>query len=375
VTGTAAARTGRGRRSPLPSGGYQRPPAARAGAGGAEVAFTGDDGRRGVFRFAGLPVPGWHESAAAAFADRTGPGGGLRTLASASAAWQVTARFLRFLASQQPQPAGPGSLRAAHLDLFRAARAAAAGPAAGLRELRQVLALLGQEPLRSLLCPEVADYLGRRFADPRRPGQAGYSDGELARILAAARSDVVAISARIRAAGELLRRHERDPGALTAADRALAGRLAVIAATGIVPAGGTSAERKRLAAHLFLTRDDLPPLLILMVALTGRNGETVKELPATHRLLDGKAVEVTVTKRRRGPGHWTGQAVWETGPPSRRLHTPGGCYLMIAELTARGRQITGSASLWSVWRNGHGGVTGTAEHHDRSRHGSATCCR
>ncbi len=364
MTGTAAARTGRGRHSPLPSGGYQRPPAARAGAGGPEVAFEGDDGRRGVFRFAGLPVPGWHEPVAAAFAARTGPAGGLRTLASASVGWQVTARFLRFLASQQPPPAVPGLLRGAHLDLFRAARAATAGPAAGLRELRQVLALLGQEPLRSLLVPEAADYLGRRFADPRRPGQPGYSDGELARILAAARSDVVAISARIGAAGELLRRLETCPDTLAPADRALAGRLAVIAATGIVPAGGNSAERRRIAAHLFLTREDLPPLLILMVALTGRNGETVKELPAIHRLLDGKAVEVTVTKRRRGPGHWSGQAAWETGLPGRRLHTPGGCYLLIAELTARGREITGSASLWSVWRNGHGRVSGTAEHHD-----------
>lgn len=328
------------------------------------MAFEGDDGRRSAFRFAGLPLPGWHEPTATAFAARTGPGGGLRTLASARSVWDITARFLRFLASQQPQPAEPGSLRAAHLDLFRSARAAAAGPPAGLRELRQVLALLGQEPLRGLLCPEAADYLDRRWADPRRPGQAGYSDGELARILAAARSDAAAISGRIGAAGELLRRHERDPGALTAADRALAERLAAIAVTGIVPAGGTSAARKRLAARLFLTRDDLPPLLILMVALSGRNGETVKELPAAHRLLDGKAVEVTVIKRRRGPGHWSGQAVWETGPPSRRLHTPGGCYLLIWELAARGREITGSPSLWSVWRNGHNGVTGIAEHHD-----------
>jgi hypothetical protein len=199
--------------------------AIRAGAGGAEVAFTGDDGRRGVFRFAGLPVPGWHEPVAAAFAARTGPGGGLRTLASASAAWQVTARFLRFLGSQQPQPASPGSLRAAHLDLFRAGRATTAGSAAGLRELRQVLVLLGQEPLRSLLVPEVADYLGRRFADPRRPGQPGYSDGELARILAAARSDAVAISARIGAAGELLSRLETKPDTLTPADRGLAGAV------------------------------------------------------------------------------------------------------------------------------------------------------
>lgn len=364
MTGAAPARTGPGRRSPLPSQVYQLSPAVKSGEGGLEVVFEGDDGRRGVFRFASLPLVSWHEPVAAAFASRIGPGGGLRTLASAQSLWDITARFVRFVASQQPRPTVPASLRAAHLDLFRSARAAAAGQPAGLRELRQVLALLGQEPLRGLLTLEVADYLGRRWADPRRPGRPGYSDGELARILAAARSDTAAISGRIEAARQLLSSYERGPGALTTAERALARQLAPIAATGIVPAGGTSAARRRLAAHLFLTRQDLPPLLILMVTLTGRNGETVKELPAAHTLLDSKAVEVTVIKRRRGPGHWIGQVAWETGSPSRRLHTPGGCYLLIWDLAARGREVTGSASLWSVWRNGHGGVSGTAEHHD-----------
>jgi hypothetical protein len=73
---------------------------------------------------------------------------------------------------------------------------------------------------------------------------------------------------------------------------------------------------------VFLTRSDLPPLLVLMVALTGRNGETVKELPAAHRLLDGRAAGVAIIKRRRGPGRWSGQAVWEIGPPGRRMY-PG----------------------------------------------------
>ena len=98
MSGPAAARTGPGRRSALPVGAYQPPSAARIGPGGAEVAFTGDDGRSGVFRFAGLPLPGWHEPVAAAFAARTGPAGGLRTLASASDLWQ--AAF--------PVPAVPG---------------------------------------------------------------------------------------------------------------------------------------------------------------------------------------------------------------------------------------------------------------------------
>ena len=57
-----------------------------------------------------------------------------------------------------------------------------------------------------------------------------------------------------------------------------------MAATGIVPDACRKGRRarKQLAGRLFLTREDLPPLLVLMVALTGRNGETVKELRAAH---------------------------------------------------------------------------------------------
>jgi hypothetical protein len=78
-----------------------------------------------------------------------------------------------------------------------------------------------------------------------------------------------------------------------------------LAATGIVPAAGGKGRRggKQPAGRLFLTRGDLPPLLVLMAALTGCGGEMVKELPAAHRLLDDKAVEVSVIKRRRGPAH------------------------------------------------------------------------
>ena len=108
-------RTRPGRRSPLPAGSYEARPAARTGLRGLEVAFVGDDGRWRVFGFAGLPAVGWHEPLASAFAARTGPGGQLRTLASAVCAWGTAGRFLRFVASEQPVPADPAMLRAAHL--------------------------------------------------------------------------------------------------------------------------------------------------------------------------------------------------------------------------------------------------------------------
>ena len=251
-----------------------------------------------------------------------------------------------------------------HLDRFRAHRAATVAPAGTLREMRQLLALLGQEPLRGFLAGEVAGYLGRRWTDPRQAGRPGYSDGELARILAAARSDAVAACRRIEEAERLLHRYRHGRAALSKAECAAGAELAAMDATGLVPGGRSRVARRQLARQLFLTRDDLAPLLVLMVVLTGRNGETVKELTAAHRLLDGKAAEVEVIKRRRGAGRWSGRAVWEIGPPSRRLHTPGGCYLLVHQLTARGRRISGSSSLWSVWRSSPDNTPCAGQHHD-----------
>jgi len=338
-------RTGPGRPSALPSGPYSSPETVRPGEAGADVAFTGDDGRLHVFDTAKLAMPGWREPVAAAFAARTGVAGGLRTLASAESTWQTTRRFLSFLSLQQPPPFSPGDLTAAHLDAFHAERPRTMSRRNALTELRRMLLLLEQQSLKAVLAPDVPDYLGRRWRDPRADGAPGYSDGELGRIVAAARSDAVAISARIEAGERLVTRYRQEPGALSPQEEPRARGLAEMAETGLVPCPD-EAERQVLrwrletAGHLFLTPRDVAPLLVLGVALTGRNVETLKELPAQHRLLEGKAVEVTVVKRRRGAGRWHDQATWEIGPPSRRLHTPGGFYLLLCRLTESSRALS-----------------------------------
>jgi hypothetical protein len=96
------ARTGPGRPSALPPGPYSSPEPVRHGEAGAEVTFTGDDGRRRVFDTAELALPGWRAPVAAALAARTGITGGLRTLASAESTWQATRRFVSFLSVRQP---------------------------------------------------------------------------------------------------------------------------------------------------------------------------------------------------------------------------------------------------------------------------------
>jgi hypothetical protein len=149
-----------------------------------------------------------------------------------------------------------------------------------------------------------------------------------------------------------------------------------------------------LASHLFVTLEDLVPLLVLMVAVTGRNLESVKELPARHTVLDGRAVSLRLPKRRRGPGAWEQTVTWEIGDPRRRLHTPGGLYLLVLELTAGSRAFTGpdtgartgdgtgtgagtgSDTIWSVWRHGaRAGSVARPSTMTRSPRSWASACR
>ena len=113
--------------------------------------------------------------------------------------------------------------------------------------------------------------------------------------------------------------------------------------------------------------------MMLAAALSERNGETIKELPARHRVLEDRAVELVIVKRRRGARRWFETVTWEIGPPGRELHTPGGFYLLMLELTARSRQRCGSPLLWCAWRNGHGARLGVRRRPHRRR--SRTRCR
>lgn len=154
--------------------------------------------------------------------------------------------------------------------------------------------------------------------------------------------------------------------------------MAQIAETGVVPRipaeiGLERRQRTAVAQRLFVTQADRESLLVLLGATTGRNPETLKELPAEHRILDDRAVELRVTKRRHGPQRWVDTVTWEIGPPHRALHTPGGLYLLLHRLMARGRVFrvsentsqAVSQSIWSIWRNARtGGLAGIHEHQD-----------
>jgi hypothetical protein len=232
------------------------------------------------------------------------------------------------------------------------------------REVAELCRLLKLAPAGTLT-QDLTDLVHRPGhllgGDRGRVGRPGYSDREFTAVLSAARADVAAIRDRIGAGERLLAARRDAPALLSGADRVLAETLAELDADGRVRHIRRAdcnfpdvAAELQVARHLFLTSTDLAPLIVLGVGLSGRNGETVKELPAAHRVLDARAVAVTVTKRRRGKAFGQETVHWDTGASaSRALHTPGGFYLLAHTLTARGRRFSGTPRLWCIWSPAH----------------------
>ncbi|MFI6163033.1 hypothetical protein ACIA59_24165 [Micromonospora haikouensis] len=323
------------------------------------VEFAGRDGRRKTFDFAELKIGGLRADLAAAFSVRIGHAGTLNTLTSANNAWYALKRFVDFLSGLRQPPAVVEQLTASHLRGFRLYRLRTCGEVALMAEMRRVCRVLAELPADRLNAATRAQLQAAQVSTGAtgHEGVAGYSDAVFTEIMRAARSDVAAIRDRIRA-GEALLARARS-GQLDAGERDRAAGLLELAATGEVPMlrwPGTdnphAHDRIRHAGRLFLTSADLAPLIVLGIGLSGRNGETIKELPVQYELLDGRAVHLRAVKRRRGAGHWYADVVWEIGAPSRQLHTPGGFYLLLLELTARSRAFSRSATVWSVWLGG-----------------------
>jgi hypothetical protein len=364
ATAEGSARPGRGRAALQPEGFYAPERAVRTVSEALVIAFQGED-RSYTYSLGQLPCPGLHADLAAAFTVRIGPTGDRRTKASADTAWAALVRFLKFLGDLRRPPRSLAELRNSHLQRFRLRRMETVSEQWALYDLMEIHRLLREVAPQSRLRGDVVEVIHQRVRavkPTQTEGRPGYSDREFAAIMTAARSDVVAIRDRIRAAERLLASFEADPAELASEARVVAEELAGMARTGRVPTrrrrtrtGRTYLDhraRVALASQLFLTGADLAPLLILMVALSGRNGETIKELPVDHRLLEGRAVAVSLVKRRRGKTLSRETVHWETGgSDSRQLHTPGGLYLLLHELTRRSRRWSGATRIWSIWVN------------------------
>lgn len=97
--------TRRGVSATLPDGKYLPAHAPTGDAPSTVVTFHGEDGRGKDFDISTLPLPGWHPALAAAWGERVGPSGAIRTVASAQSVWSMLLRFMRFLAAPPEPPA------------------------------------------------------------------------------------------------------------------------------------------------------------------------------------------------------------------------------------------------------------------------------
>lgn len=333
--------------APLPEGPYEPRPAVVSTPTGLVVDFRGEDARTKSFDIGALPLPQWHEPLAAAWAARTGPAGTLRTRASATSAWSALSRLVRFVARTPRPPEHLGDLSTEHVDAYIRHREAAIGADQAGLELRSAAMTFEHKPLVDMVSANVRGHMRPRLRVQQRP-RSGYSDGELARVVTAARSDVAALRQRLSGNGDLGTTAQPAP-------------LDELLRTGRMPMRGIGAPlmyaaQRQLAEQVFVTRRDIVPMLVLLVATTGWNVEVIKELPSEHRVIEGLAVEVEVTKRRRGAGAWHSTSTWEIGPPGKELITPGGVYLLLHRLMAPARALIDEPSFWAVWHASGGGL-------------------
>ncbi|MFE1830173.1 hypothetical protein [Streptomyces yangpuensis] len=354
-----AARPGKGRPSAMPEGLYEADTPRALDAKPLTVAFAGEDGRHWTYDFAILPFPAFHAAMASAFAARIGATGALRTQASADTNYGSIRRFLAFLASLAYPPKTLSDLTVRQLERFRVHRLESSSAQTAQQDLMYVRLTLRHVPPFDVLPQDLHDYLAAPGPGRKRKrggGVPGYSDREFRDLMAAVRGEVATIRDRIRKGERLLETFRTTPSSLTPDGRTLAAHLDTMDSTGYVPLVRADLRRPvlegrlRLARHLFLTQTDLAPLVVLLAGLTGRNAETIKDLPAEHRRLEDLAVAVNLTKRRRGKSLSRETVHWETGGNgSRQLHTPGGFYLLLHELTERSRRFSGSSRIWTIW--------------------------
>lgn len=333
------------------------------------------------YDFTGPPVgEELRRGLAAAFERRTAPGAGLTSLESFDKPYFAACQFARYLATLPWPPARMADLAPEHVDGFYENRSHLQSSVTELGNLKRLLARA--DDLSDAMAGKV-----REAGPPIRRGEpkTSYSKDELRRIAEAARSDLRAAAARIRACREELRRvrsGDLDPGG----DRWLARRyelldwadlFADVPRTPPVRTGRTVGQCFRLpwvqehgtvsevVSWLHLTGDEAAAGAVLLAALTGQNPGVILKVPAVHHRADGYAgatgtAIVDLNKRRRGPRAYMSLALaevpdWISIPgnpddiPARdMLHTPFGVYLLLHELTARSRELAGGAGCWSA---------------------------
>ncbi|WP_181798882.1 hypothetical protein, partial [Streptomyces sp. WELS2] len=281
--------------------------------------------------------------------------------------WQSIRRFFAVLAGLAHLPRSVEELTARHVERYRMKRLESCSPGTAAKQVQDLLLLLRALPDPSRLGADLSAYMAQRRhgVDAQARSLPGYSDREFQAVMSAARRDVAAIRDRLAAGEDLLARYRADRGALGTAERELAARSEAMAECGRpqvdyrgLAVGQYPGAMYEQARRLFVVDDDLAPLMVYAAGLTGRNPETLKDLPAEHEVLEGAAVALTLVKRRRGKTNTFSQVHWSVAAdPARHLGSAGSFYLLLHRLMARSREFSGTGSLCSIWAgNGRGAV-------------------
>lgn len=377
---------GHGRRAALPPVGYRPSPRVDP-VDGLTVRFVPEDRDQQPVEF---DLAAWplslelRRAFARALLARTRQHRGIRTTDAARRLVRRLEQFAAYLAALDVVPRTAGQLTATQVKGWALQHAHL--PSVG-NKLGSLKALLRNvEGIQ----PEFAAFLTER--EPRRLAVKthGYSRSEFTRIVNTARREARAVAQRIHHHRRLLDRWHAGDLDGEARDVQRLGRiLDHVERYGDVPRDLDDRHRVPFWVHslggvdehigrLHLTNTDAVAFVILLIGVTGQNLTTITDAPAAHHRPDGFAggtptAIVELDKRRRGPRRHmdvplVGLPGWITIPSATTdaaatpevadvvpdLRTPFGVYMLLHDLTASARLISGSDRLL-VWYSRTGG--------------------
>lgn len=321
------------------------------------VAFRAADGRTHTFRLAELPCPALHLEMAKGLAGVLKSVGALPT---AQAYFSTVRRFLAFLDSLGEPLDSLSSLRERHLGQYVTIRRTMTSAGACYQDMTSLCRLLRNAPYGSL-SPEVGTLITTRGRLPfTRPGSrlpthllrpaleqpvSYLTRNEFEQLMGAAAGDAVAVRDRIDRGDSLLAAYRADPPSSACTDVEI--ESLDLHVLDLFDRTDSPAKRADVARGLFLTREDLAPLLVLGTGLSGLRPSELLNLPASHQ---HDTVRGTVTIRvpdHRHGGH--ANLRWELRASDDQPLGPGDLYLMVHRLTERARRASGSDRLWCLW--------------------------
>ncbi|ATL69438.1 hypothetical protein CRH09_39790 (plasmid) [Nocardia terpenica] len=327
-----------------------------------------------------LPVaPQIQRGLAVAFARRTAPGNGLTTLSTFKHTFYSVRAFACYLAAMPDPPQTMSDLAPEHIDGFTVARLNAGVEVC--HDLGQVKALL--RVADGVTDAVVAKAQERHPKRIRKTSKAGYTKAEFKRIVDAARADLRAAAARIRGNREVLQRYragdwgDTDPRELVLLD--YVDQHADVPRRRMAPESVSSSYNSTLEpalgwvfhvgsiidiiSQLHLTGLEAFAGEVLLAAMTGQNASVILNTTVAHHRADGHTGQtptaiLDTVKPRRGRHAYMNLALsdvpdWITVPDHAgqmsardELHTPFGVYALLAELTSRTREISGTNSIF-----------------------------